>query len=389
MNKMHTAPLSLIKSVDFALKELGTTPIWGFPPSISWEDLANNFAQVFHVNKCKISPSQTQFRKKENLLDGFEKKNHLISILLTPLTGKAFWILGQQDAAKLTAKLLLEEKAAKGFSTDSLRQGFHFFLCLKALGILQKEAMFEDFSFKMEEAISLPEENAFSIDISIYLDTLKIWGRLIISNELKESFKQHFALRKTDLLREKRIQDLFFPLKMEIGNVTIPLPKWKKISVGDLILLDKCSLNPDEWKGICNVSLANTSLFQARIKANEVKIFEYAFFQKEELMIEENEDEIMLPDEEFEEEKKLSKEKQNLSEKLVSTKEIPLTIRVEVGRIKMKLEKILELEPGTVLELPIGPEHGVFLSIDGQLIGKGELVKIGERVGVKILQIEE
>jgi flagellar motor switch protein FliN/FliY len=60
---------------------------------------------------------------------------------------------------------------------------------------------------------------------------------------------------------------------------------------------------------------------------------------------------------------------------------------VELARLKITLDKLMSLNPGNLLELPIHPDQGVTLTIHGQKVGKGELVYLGEVLGVRILEI--
>lgn len=69
----------------------------------------------------------------------------------------------------------------------------------------------------------------------------------------------------------------------------------------------------------------------------------------------------------------------------VKAEEIPITISVEVGRLQMTVQKLTELEPGNLLELDVYPENGVDLVVNGKCIGKGELLRIGDVLGVRIL----
>ncbi len=80
---------------------------------------------------------------------------------------------------------------------------------------------------------------------------------------------------------------------------------------------------------------------------------------------------------------------QPLRETLTASKDIPFPIVIEIDRIHLPLEKLLSLEPGNVLELPIRPEQGVYLTVHGKKIARGELIKLGDTVGVKILEIGE
>ena len=71
---------------------------------------------------------------------------------------------------------------------------------------------------------------------------------------------------------------------------------------------------------------------------------------------------------------------------LIPTSDIQLSLTVEVARFKINLEKLLQLKPGNVLELPVRPEQGVDISIGGKKVAKAELIKLGDILGVKILQ---
>lgn len=75
------------------------------------------------------------------------------------------------------------------------------------------------------------------------------------------------------------------------------------------------------------------------------------------------------------------------SRKPVSPENIPLSVVVEVGRVQMSMQKLMELQPGNLLELNVRPENGVDLVVNGKLIAKGELLLVGDALGVRILDI--
>ena len=72
---------------------------------------------------------------------------------------------------------------------------------------------------------------------------------------------------------------------------------------------------------------------------------------------------------------------------MVSPKDMAVTVTVEVGRLKMSVKKLTELQQGNYLELDLPPESGVDLIVNGQCVGKGELLKMGETLGVRILDL--
>lgn len=76
---------------------------------------------------------------------------------------------------------------------------------------------------------------------------------------------------------------------------------------------------------------------------------------------------------------------ENDKKSIVKLEDIPVTIAVEVGRLQMTMQKLMELQPGNLLELNVRPENGVDLVVSGKCIAKGELLQIGDALGVRIL----
>ena len=71
----------------------------------------------------------------------------------------------------------------------------------------------------------------------------------------------------------------------------------------------------------------------------------------------------------------------------VDVDEIPLTLKVEIARIQMPVKMIRELQAGNILELDARPEQGVNLVTNGKTLARGELIRVGDTLGVRILHI--
>ncbi len=67
--------------------------------------------------------------------------------------------------------------------------------------------------------------------------------------------------------------------------------------------------------------------------------------------------------------------------------DVPLTLKVELGRAILKIREILELSPGTVVELDKLAGENVDIFVNDKLIAKGEIVIIDENFGVRITSI--
>jgi len=67
--------------------------------------------------------------------------------------------------------------------------------------------------------------------------------------------------------------------------------------------------------------------------------------------------------------------------------DVPLQVTVELGRTNKKIRDILELGPGSIIELDKLAGEPVDILVNGKAIAKGEVVVIDESFGVRITDI--
>ena len=65
--------------------------------------------------------------------------------------------------------------------------------------------------------------------------------------------------------------------------------------------------------------------------------------------------------------------------------ELPLSVRF--GTVQMPLEKVLELRPGSLLELEGSQQEQVDLLVNGSVVARGEVVAVEGQYGVRILEV--
>lgn len=80
-------------------------------------------------------------------------------------------------------------------------------------------------------------------------------------------------------------------------------------------------------------------------------------------------------------------ESAELPEKLKNFLDIPLNVEVVVGSTVIKIGELLNLAPGSVLELEQSVETPVDIKVNGKLVAKGEIVIVEDRFGVRIVDI--
>jgi len=67
--------------------------------------------------------------------------------------------------------------------------------------------------------------------------------------------------------------------------------------------------------------------------------------------------------------------------------DVPLDISVELGKTKKSIKEILELGPGSIIQLDKLAGEPVDFKVNGKLIAKGEVVVIDENYGLRISAI--
>lgn len=392
---MTEAPLSWIKEIQTTLIDAGAFPLSGNAPDFPWEQLSQKLGALLHFSEFKIFPRKTAIMQSGAIASGFGSGFVSMALDLIPLSGQVFWLMGKDDVAKLTALALTSSQEGKGFSSPKFQEGFYYFLATQAVLAISELKALEDLSLKIAKPASPPQEEALCVDVEIQCGKQTFWGRLVCPASFHSAFKTHFSNAEPPALTSAFAKQMDVVVRVELGQTALALSQWKKVRAGDFILLDRCSFDPKTQKGTATLVLEETPLFRARLKDNSLKIVDYASYREEKNPMDTDipEDETN-PEEEFlseepSEENHLWSSETASAEKMISSKEIPLTLTVEVARLKLNLEKLLELSPGNVLELPVRPEQGVSITIGGKTVAKAELIRLGEMLGVKILQMGE
>ncbi len=67
--------------------------------------------------------------------------------------------------------------------------------------------------------------------------------------------------------------------------------------------------------------------------------------------------------------------------------DIPLEVTVELGRTSMLINDVLQLNQGSVVELEKSAGEPVEIMVNDKLLGKGEVIVVNDRFGVRITEI--
>ena len=72
---------------------------------------------------------------------------------------------------------------------------------------------------------------------------------------------------------------------------------------------------------------------------------------------------------------------------VVDPLDAPVTLTVELGRLTVPLSRLADLKPGEVLELNRHSREPVEISSNGRIVARGDLVLIGDELGVRVTSV--
>jgi len=67
--------------------------------------------------------------------------------------------------------------------------------------------------------------------------------------------------------------------------------------------------------------------------------------------------------------------------------DVPVTLSREVGRARLPIRNLLQLNQGSVVELERGAGESLDVFVNGTLIAHGEVVVINDRFGVRLTDV--
>ena len=443
---MTTSPSSSydwVREIKPDLCKLDSIPLTGTAPPFPWDELSSRLARSFDQEELTIQPGEIAWRTKDDLYEGLGDSPFPLIFSIPSIRGQVCWVMPSQEMAILAALLLTKESHPLSLHDAALSESFYHFLALEVLYNLTQVSFDKTLTPILTNQTTLPHQDSLCWNISLRLKDNAIWGRLIISPEFRRSWVEYFAQQQeSSALSQQMAQLIDIVVHLEAGKTHLLLDEWKAVQPGDFIILDSYSLDADRLDGRVMLTINGKQIFRAKLKDGKLKILELPLLHEvdtpmakqtededdddlsdldlndetdnseedeEEDLLEDTEDEDLFTEEEEEteeetetdalpESEKADKEETPSSDKplasaprsqqkLIAPDLIPLSLIVEVGQLQMTMDQLLKLEPGNLLEIDIHPENGVNLTINGKVVGKGELIRIGETLGVRVLQV--
>jgi flagellar motor switch protein FliN len=438
-------PYDWIKQIPGDLFQLDEIPLLGFSPPFPWDNFSDLLSRTFQVEGIKVKPSEMRWRAQEELFEEMGDNIKPLHCTVAPIESSICWIMSEKDVDRLLSLLFIRQKPPLEGIDPQVREAFYRFIAVEVVNAVEKSDFDKTLSATILSNTELPSRHALCLDIDISFLQETMRGRLVIPPEFRQSWKKRYLKQINNIYASPLSETLQVIVHLEGGRTHLKLSEWRSIQIGDFLILDSCTLDPSEDKGRIMLTVNGIPLFRGKIKQGNIKILEHPLYhevhttmnkhpseedeeekeeeeeefedlddelesefgeeseeeEEEEPEIEEEEEEEFEDLEEFEEEieeeeekeeKKIPPELQGAPAKKAvapggGVEDIPLPVIIEVGRLQVSIKKLMELQPGNMLELDIHPEKGVDLVLNGKCIAKGELLRIGETLGVRILEL--
>jgi flagellar motor switch protein FliN len=68
-------------------------------------------------------------------------------------------------------------------------------------------------------------------------------------------------------------------------------------------------------------------------------------------------------------------------------RDVEVQITIEIGRTRRRIAEVLRFQPGQTIELSKSAGEPVDIYVNDQLLGRGEVIVLGDRYGVRITDL--
>lgn len=390
------ATLSWISYIERALLECDQIPMMGEAPAFSWQQFSSFLSNFLNIESLHIHPKEWAWIHAEKIKELLGEKAVCINVGILPLQGKVSLLLNETDLNSLIIWLTEKRAGVHGIIPTHFKNGFLNYLCVEMMHQMQKLPFFDGFLLRKLSDTSVSTARSLGLDLQLkaYGETLNL--HVLVPEQFRKNWIQHFLQRPVSWT-ERDHGHLELKCALEMGTFLTSFHEWKEVQVGDFIPVPSIRVDPENFSGSLNLTISHKPLFRVRLKDQGFKILEQMHFEEESLsMDDETFDDENFSDEyssDVEEEKEEVENEETTREEPISSKketlskigDIPLNVSVELARFNMTCSKLVQLKPGNLLELNVPLQKPVNLVINGKVIAQGELIQVGEVIGVRIL----
>jgi flagellar motor switch protein FliN/FliY len=419
------------------LYDLDKKPLLDRTFAFPWKELSDELQRTFHCN-VTVTAGSLEWKSTQQMYDGIVAPTLPIGIVLSGIKGQLLILVSRKEIERFMSVLLhadslaIEQQDAAFFDQFSAFVTTELLACAQGMGQL-KQLSLHLVSPRKEEGVG-----CLCQDIELTIEGQPSLARLIIPPDFLDGWREAHT-KTTPQVPFESLGELELRLCIEGGRTFLTSHELATLQKGDFLRLDHPFFIPGSTKSRVFISHKGQPLFRAKVEEGAIKILEMplqheAFLptgglsmatqdppspqtpearttssgtaeaaanpppvkkpsdtsaEQESFEWEEKEEEKTeeLPPLTEAEAQKVTAISPTLTKEPIDIRQFPLTIVVELAELSMSIEKVMALQPGNLLDLDVRPENGVTLVANGKVFGQGELILIGDNVGVRITEI--
>lgn len=407
--------------------------------AFDFKPIAKRLCDLFQIDAIdiKTQPAKKVSSEEANAL--FSDATLYERISVPACTGHVFWITPKTSLKHFTLLALAKEEKEDELVSNDLLEGFKRFIAAELIFQVnqEKSPLFQSALIEQKE---LPSTGGYLYELLVNCGEKQLNCSLFLTDAFAKSFSQNVKSQAPLKIPKNIKQSVKTTVGLDIGHFSMNVEAFSKLKKGDFVVLDRCTLDPETKHGNLTLKLKEKSLFRAKLKEGNLKILDYPLdlagdinamddippppenpnnppvhpnrnpvdpmhsdaqapeestpnlFETPEQKVDENIEQPWVdtdaanpptpnPADEVHVEKPSAQKTQ------LSSRDIPLNVHIEVGRLQMPLERLLNLAPGQVLELGLHLDEGVSCMVGDKKVASGELVKLGETIGVRLIDV--
>jgi flagellar motor switch protein FliN/FliY len=401
--------------------------------SFPWEELSNQLKKIFGCD-VSITPKDVEWKARGDLFKQIVAPLFPIAVAIPGISGQLVILLSRGDIERLMTHVLHIDMPTLLKQDPSFFDQFAVFFSAELIACAQGIPALKSLSPRLTTRQETESAGSLCRDIDIQIQGEKALCRLIITPEFLESWKTVRSGNEAEATPSS-LAEIDITVSVEAGRTFLTPNEIASLQVGDFLLIDHPFFIPSSPKARVFLTHNGHPLFRAKVQDGNVKILEMPL-QHEAFLplgglsmstkepIPQNDEETPNPElaedpspsppqepgeqglseespfegeEEAEEQEETPMTEEEardatgmapgLSKEPIDISQLPLTVVVELTELTMSIDKLTSLQPGNLLDLDIRPENGVMLVVNGKVVGTGELVLIGDNVGVRIKEM--
>lgn len=379
-----------------SLSERGTIP------SFPLEQVVDTLKTSLGLDDLSITIEKMDFIDGDLFFEGLGRKTLSTPLTLAPLKGLFYLIMGVNDIQTLISCMEKgEEDSTKILvENESIVKGVYTYFITEVIDSIMQKKVYKNLSLKIGEG-AIKEFSAYGIDLSIHIKGNYLPARILIPNAIYKEIHAYFTFIPPTLENLENIPNINVPITIRTGSIDLNKKELSSLELGDYLILHNSFYKPSEKKGSFQMLIGDQPVFQTKMQKDGIKVLDYLYFYNEENMDENQEDsplgenydnedyiEDELEDgiEEGFEDPSILEENNLLSPEKTTLSGVSLTMNMEIARFSLSLEELKKITPGYKLPIKINPRH-VNLVISGKSVGTGEIIEIGDTIGVKVTEL--